>query len=452
MQIIKNLLLLFLNLISFTIIAQVNDNSWKEMLQDGASFYSTKNNFEAYVRQEYVDSIPNSKLSNIKDYYRFVDFWKPRIGTTNNLTNYSDYFANLNNSIGYCTSTDMANWELLGPTQYKSQYMGLVQQVLYEPRYPNSNILSSEHGGIWKQRSNGNSWNNVTDNLQLPGISATEIIRNPFNSDHLIASTASGIHFMVHNYIRAFGLKNGDINALLFYAKTINQYKEYEVFSDFANAIEKVLYAVTIRKGISNKEQALMVVQTESTPKLRGSELIPDIVSALDTNRIIEFQYQKFGDQEFKTTRLQPYLLKEDRHRWYIIGRHVDHIEKITTYALDRIKSLTIPDEKFVRTDFDFEQYFKYSFGITVPAEVPVEVVLSFTPYQGNYIKTLKLHPTQQELVDDDKEYRISIHVKPSWEFYEKILGYGKSVKILSPQAIIDEFKTKINEMAEQYK
>jgi len=32
--------------------------------------------------------------------------------------------------------------------------------------------------------------------------------------------------------IKAFGLKENDINALMFYAKTINQYKEYEVFRD----------------------------------------------------------------------------------------------------------------------------------------------------------------------------------------------------------------------------
>lgn len=251
--------------------------------------------------------------------------------------------------------------------------------------------------------------------------------------------------------IRAFGLREGDINALMFYAKTINQYREYEVFKDFTSAIEKVLDAVTIRKGISTEEQAKTVVQTELTPKLLGSDLIPLLVQALNSNQIIEFKYQKFGSYKFKNTKLQPYLLKEDRHRWYIIGGVEGHTKPVKTYALDRIKSLRILDEKFISINFDFDEYFKYSFGITVLNESPIEVLLSFSPYQGNYLKTLKIHPTQFVLIDDDREYRISIKVRPSWEFYEKILGYGDSVKVISPQEIIDQIKIKIGLVSNLY-
>lgn len=251
--------------------------------------------------------------------------------------------------------------------------------------------------------------------------------------------------------IKAFGLKDGDINALMFYAKTINQYKEYEVFKDFSNAIEKVLDAVTIRKGITNKEQARSVVQTERTPKLTGSELIPKIVQALDTNRVIEFEYQKFEETVSKLVEFQPYLLKEDRHRWYVIGKVESNNDPTTIYALDRMLTLRILDEKFNPIDFDFDQYFAYSFGITVNNDMPVEVILSFTPLQGNYLKTLKIHHTQKNLVDNELEYRVSVKVIPSWEFYEKILGYGNSVKVISPENIIEEVKTKAELISKQY-
>ena len=258
--------------------------------------------------------------------------------------------------------------------------------------------------------------------------------------------------YTVKSYtIKAFGLKDGDINALMFYAKTINQYKEYEVFKDFTNAIEKVLDAVTIRKGISSKEKARSVVQTESTPKLLGSELIPLIVNALNTNQYIEFQYQKFGSSVYKLTKLQPYLLKEDRHRWYIIGRIEGQDKPTKTYALDRMTSLHVLEDKFKPVDFDFDRYFKYSFGITVTNEEPIEVELSFTPMQGNYLKTLKIHPTQETLIDNKKEFRIRLNVKPSYEFYEKVLGYGNSVKVISPKQIIDEIRNKIDLIAKNY-
>tara|TARA_R110002050_G_scaffold113401_1_gene228113 strand:- start:9685 stop:10695 length:1011 start_codon:yes stop_codon:yes gene_type:complete len=251
--------------------------------------------------------------------------------------------------------------------------------------------------------------------------------------------------------IKAFGLREGDINALSFYARTINQYREYEVFKDFTNAIEKVIDAVTIRKGISNVEQARSVVQTEPTPRLTGSELIPTIVHALDTNKVIEFEYKKFEDSFPKVVKLQPYLLKEDRHRWYIVGRNEVHLKPTTVYALDRMLALRILEEKFIPEEYDFDQHFAYSFGITVTEDEPIEVTLSFTPLQGNYLKTLKIHHTQKNLVDTEQEFRISVKVIPTWEFYERILGYGNSVKVISPQEIIDSLKVKSRQIFEQY-
>lgn len=250
--------------------------------------------------------------------------------------------------------------------------------------------------------------------------------------------------------IKAFGLKEADINALMFYAKTINQYKEYEVFEDFSNAIEKVLDAVNIRKGISTKEHAKLIVQTQSTPKVTGSELIPQIVKALDTNLLVEIDYQKFCDKISFCKEIEPYLLKEDRHRWYVIGRTTSD-GKIKTYALDRIKKLSILDKKFIPIEFDFNEHYAYSFGITVTDSVPLDVIMSFNRLEGFYLKTLPIHPTQQILIDDENEFRISVKVKPSWEFYEKILGYGATVKVHSPQIIIDKLKSIAGQILKRY-
>lgn len=248
--------------------------------------------------------------------------------------------------------------------------------------------------------------------------------------------------------IRAFGLRNDDINALMFYAKTINQYKEYEIFKDFSNAIDKVIDAVNIRKGITDTSINKVVVLTDNFEKFSGNEWIPQVIEAIDSNSSIELVYQKFGTNESKKSKIHPYLLKEDRHRWYLIGMN----EKgIVTYGLERILELNILSEKFTPCFFDFEEYFRYSFGVTVEGE-PIEVVLQFTPHQGNYLKTLKIHSTQEVLVDNENEYRISVKVQPSWEFYEKILGYGDNVTILSPVKIVNQFKKKLQQISNLYK
>jgi predicted DNA-binding transcriptional regulator YafY len=160
-------------------------------------------------------------------------------------------------------------------------------------------------------------------------------------------------------------------------------------------------------------------------------------------NQVIEFEYQKFEDTVSKLVKLQLHLLKEDRHRWYVLGRINGHDDPTTVYALDRILAAKILEEKFEPAEFNFDQYFAHSFGITVTNDEPVDVILSFTPFQGNYLKTLKIHHTQVTLVDNEAEYRISVRVIPSWEFYEKILGYGHCVKVVSPEIIIEEVKKK---------
>ena len=68
-----------------------------------------------------------------------------------------------------------------------------------------------------------------------------------------------------------------------------------------------------------------------------------------------------------------------------------------------------VTDKDFEAITFNFENYFKYSFGITVSEIDPVDVVISFDPEQGNYLKTLPIHPTQEIIKDNSKEFLTSL-------------------------------------------
>jgi predicted DNA-binding transcriptional regulator YafY len=250
--------------------------------------------------------------------------------------------------------------------------------------------------------------------------------------------------------IRAFGLKEEHINALLFYSRTLNQYHDYKIFNDISEAIEKVLDNFKIRPELKNLVKSRVIVQTEKAPPIKGHEHIQKITQALEENRKLVFDYTPFGKETSKRI-LAPYLLKEDKHLWYIIGM-LDGKDFPTTFAVDRITNLQISEETFPQVDFDAENYFKYSFGVTVFECDPLEVILSFTPFQGNYIKALPIHETQKVLVDNDKEFRISLQVKPSYEFYSKILSYGSSVKVIAPEQIVTEVQKEVKATLNSYK
>jgi len=195
----KKITLFFVSLFFFSLLtAQNSDYYWKGLFDKPYEFAAITDTFETYIKDTYPDSIPQNKLKNIKDFYRYVYFWKSRLGIINDSLSYLPYAqAAWNNSLTpYCDDPDAAQWELLGPKNYDYQCLGLVAEVLHDPENPGNYLLSSDHGGIWKNQSSGNSWVNVTDELRLPGLSATEIIRIPdpdYPQQHIIASTGSGM-------------------------------------------------------------------------------------------------------------------------------------------------------------------------------------------------------------------------------------------------------------------
>jgi predicted DNA-binding transcriptional regulator YafY len=86
----------------------------------------------------------------------------------------------------------------------------------------------------------------------------------------------------------------------------------------------------------------------------------------------------------------------------------------------------------------NWHDQYKYCFGIIAPnADKPSEVILSFDPFQGKYIKSLPLHTTQEVIVDNDDELRIRLTVYLTHDFLMELLSYGDTVQVLQPKKLI---------------
>ena len=71
-------------------------------------------------------------------------------------------------------------------------------------------------------------------------------------------------------------------------------------------------------------------------------------------------------------------------------------------------------------------------------------VVLQYHPFQGNYIKSQPLHPSQKIVVDNEEELRIELLVRPNYELEEQILKQGERVKVLEPEWLREAVKKRI--------
>ncbi len=76
---------------------------------------------------------------------------------------------------------------------------------------------------------------------------------------------------------------------------------------------------------------------------------------------------------------------------------------------------------------------------------------MAFHPLQGKYILSQPIHFSQKILLQDENELRISIHVIPNYELLEQILKHGDRVKVIEPEWLKSEIKTKLQKALDYY-
>jgi predicted DNA-binding transcriptional regulator YafY len=186
--------------------------------------------------------------------------------------------------------------------------------------------------------------------------------------------------------------------------------------------------------------------------RAQGTEHLYGLLHAIKNRRCITFDYRKFWDESLSQRYLEPYALKEYKNRWYLLGKDIPD-GRIKRFGLDRLTRLKISDDRFTYPkDYRVQQSQQYCFGIMgATGEDPQDVILSFAPFQGKYIKTLPLHPSQEVLVDTNEELRIKLTVYLTQDLLMELLSYGPHLKVLAPQTLVAQVKRAHQEALGRY-
>ncbi len=231
--------------------------------------------------------------------------------------------------------------------------------------------------------------------------------------------------------IKEISLSEEDKEAIRFAATTLFQFKDLAIFDQFGSAIQKIMDRLSISPEIQD-DAIDRFVQFENTPMAKGTDLLPILLQAIKETRELRFRYISFLDESESERVLHPYLLKEYRNRWYVIGKDAD-AGKVKTFGLDRISDLSIRENYFtVDKSFDPETLFKYSFGITAGGK-PEKIVLKFASQEGRYVKAQPLHPTQKIINESADGLTVELKVIPSYELKATIRSFGTGVKVIEP-------------------
>lgn len=184
-----------------------------------------------------------------------------------------------------------------------------------------------------------------------------------------------------------------------------------------------------------------------------GTDNMFGLLHAIKNQLEVQFVHEKYweSDEEKTNRKVSPIALKEARNRWYLVAKDSGD-SKVKTFGLERMSALIILGQKAEEHHFDVEQHFKHSFGIICDDESkPKKILLSFTPYEAKYIKSMPLHSSQQIITDTEKETIFELFLHPTYDFVMELLSYGKEVTVLEPESLKTEMKTKLFEALQKY-
>lgn len=245
-------------------------------------------------------------------------------------------------------------------------------------------------------------------------------------------------------------LNEEELESLVFASRLLEQFKGIEIFRRFSGSVQKLVDAVNVYR-LNDEDTFREYIEFEKVDEAKGTEFLEPLIDALKNKKVVKIEYKSFNSKKPSVNIIHPYLLKEYRNRWYLIGYH-DKFSDIRTYSLDRFVSLEVDISiAFIDRGFDAKKYYENVIGISVLNKEPIEVHLAFTEYQAQYVITQPLHSSQELVSESNNRYVFKYFLVPNFEFISAILGWGEEVEVLKPNDIKNEIQRQIKNVTYIY-
>lgn len=207
----------------------------------------------------------------------------------------------------------------------------------------------------------------------------------------------------------------------------------------------------TISESISLQERILL----ESIPS--ENTRLETILEAMKQNARLLMEYQKYGDAESKSVIFEPYCIKLFKRRWYVLG-HLptddDSLLAFRIYSFDRIKHLTLTEDKFeVPADFNAQSFFKDYYGAMIARDIQSErIVVRAFGNERYYLRDLPMHHSQHLICDGDGYADFELHMHPTADFCSHVLSRSSQLQVIHPQWLAERICQMMKNALERYK
>jgi predicted DNA-binding transcriptional regulator YafY len=237
----------------------------------------------------------------------------------------------------------------------------------------------------------------------------------------------------------------GTLNEVLGVLKQFKGFGYFQELNGMVARLEDKLY--------KQQHKGRSYIDFEKNELLKGLNHIDPLHKAIINGQTIEITYRSFKARMAQTIVFYPYLLKEYRNRWFLLGANRKG-KGVMVLALDRFEQFReLPSEKYLKPEFDVTTYFSDLIGVSKsPGQKPQTIVLKVQREHAPYILTKPLHPTQKLLKEEPDGMLFSIEVCWNFELEREILGFGEQMRVLSPKRLAGKITSRFKNGAAQYK
>jgi predicted DNA-binding transcriptional regulator YafY len=240
-------------------------------------------------------------------------------------------------------------------------------------------------------------------------------------------------------------LNETEINRLLTTLQSLSKFKGMPQFEWMATLLPK----------LSRKESfdyPDTVMEFDNNPYLIGIEHIGTVYDAIINKQVLKITYIQSFKYESNII-IHPYYLKQYNSRWFLFGYNPEQELYNWNVALDRIKEINVVHHKYIpNTQIVWSEYFEDILGVTKSLNhEPEKIILQFYGKTGYYIESKPIHGSQKSKWIEADILEVNLDLIVNYELERFILSYADSVKVIQPQSLIEQIKSRMGKGFDQY-
>lgn len=308
------------------------------------------------------------------------------------------------------------------------------QRLLSGGQYPNSQKLAQENNGVSTKTIQRDvkfmkeHWDlPISFNKSMGGYEYTEeVVEFP-----------------------AIKLTEDQVFAFLIARNSIERYEGTHLHEPLTRLIGNIIAQMGI-KDSSRMKRVQEYVAFRPAGWSRGRyKILDDLSKACRDKRKISFDYDyPWRDKERKKN-AKPLRVVNHNHAWYLLVADKENKPGHFHY-LGRISKLKLHAATFDEVPFSLEKFMKHNFGI-YRGEKIYQVKAVFDAYAAPFVKERKWNDSQRIKDRDDGGIDFSIKVNNLIEIKGWILNWGKHVRVIGPNELVEDLLNELKVMQKQY-